>query len=402
MAGLRAVGAPFVLEGDFMSWQDELAQLDSALASGQISADEYRTRRDRVIAQASGQSAPEQPQQPQQGGAEPTQVFRPINPAQQPPQQGFSDRTQIVTGQGPVGDRTQVVGQGQGDADSTQIVPNMPPPHFPPPQAPPPWETHQPQQPNMAPPPWANEELPPEFGQQSWPRQGPEVFEEKSGGGGGKTVGIIVAVVLVLALAGGAVWFFGFKDSGGDDNQANNGGNTNQTEQQTTTTTTSKGPELPEGPFIELPGDEVLNRSLPIQEAVAAKQPTEKEAALLQSVGVSDVASYVTEEDGIRYGIWAFKIGEGGNAADVLNAMDQMYQQAKYELVDNANGVLVRKKSPTDQDTRTVMRAHYVTDGYMVRVEVYDKDPATADSAKVESEFNDLLPKETDEFPPAS
>src|SRR5262245_27964003 len=117
-----------------MSWQDELAQLDSALASGQISADEYRTRRDRVIAQASGQSAPEQPQHPQQqAGAEPTHVFRPVNPAQA---QGYEDRTQIVPGgqQGNGGDRTQVVGRGGGDADSTQIVPNMPPPQFPPPQ----------------------------------------------------------------------------------------------------------------------------------------------------------------------------------------------------------------------------------------------------------------------------
>jgi phage gp45-like len=54
----------------------------------------------------------------------------------------------------------------------------------------------------MTPPPWANEDLPPEFGQQSWPRQGPEVFEEKSGGGTGKVVGIIVAVVGLVAFGG--------------------------------------------------------------------------------------------------------------------------------------------------------------------------------------------------------
>jgi hypothetical protein len=374
------------LEGDFMSWQDELAQLDSALASGQISADEYRTRRDRVIAQASGQSAPEQPQQPQQGGAEPTAVFRPVQP---PPQQpGFEDRTQAVGV-----DRTQVV--GRQDADSTQIVPNVP--QFPPRQAPPPWETHQPQQQqNMAPPPWANEELPPEFGQQSWPRQGPEVFEEKSSGGSGKTVGIIVAVVLVLALAGGAVWFFGFKDN--DNNQAD-GNDTSQTQEQPPTTT-SEPPNIPEGPFIELEGDEVLNITVPMQDAVAANMPTPQEAALLNSVGVAEVSALITEEGegGLRRGIWAFKLGDGADPNNVLNAMDGLYQQAEFELVTDENSVLVRKKAAQNADDVTVWRAHYLTDdGYLVRVESYGKD-----SANVEAAFEELLQEETDKFPPVS
>jgi hypothetical protein len=376
------------LEGDFMSWQDELAQLDSALASGQISADEYRTRRDRVIAQASGQSTPEAPPQPQQQGGDPTQVFRPVNPQTQAP--AFGDRTQIVSGQG--GDRTQVV--GQGDADKTQIVSNNPVPQFPPRPAPPPWETHQPQQPNMSPPPWANEELPPEFGQQSWPRQGPEVFEEKSGGGTGRMVGIIIAIVLVLGLAGGAVWFFGFRDKGG--NQAGNGGGTSQSQSEKTTTTTSEKPNIPEGPFVELPGDEVLNHTFTIQEAIAQKLPAESEGPLMQSVGVSEIGGLVTDESGLRRGLWAFKLGPDADPARVLNAMDQLYQQAQYELTSQADGVFIRKLAAKNPGDPTVFRAHYLTDGYMVRVEVYGTD-----SANVESEFNDLLAKETKKFPPA-
>ncbi|MFL6119769.1 SHOCT domain-containing protein [Actinophytocola sp.] len=376
-----------------MSWQDELAQLDSALASGQISADEYRTRRDRVIAQASGQSAPEQPQQPQQQGGDPTQVFRPVNPQAQQP--AFGDRTQIVPGQG--GDRTQVV--GQGDADSTQIVSNKPVPQFPPRPVPPPWETHQPQQPNMSPPPWANEELPPEFGQQSWPRQGPEVFEEKSGGGTGRTVGIIVAVVVVLALVGGAIWFFGIRDKG--NNQADNGGGGTSQTQEKTTTTTSPPPNVPDGPFVELPGDEeLLNHTFSIQEAIANHQPAAGEPELMQSVGVAEIGGLVTNENGLRRGIWAFKLGNGADPAKVLNAMDGLYEQAKYELVKQDDGVLVRKLVTTDPQSGqqvTVFRAHYLTDGYMVRVEVFGPD-----SANVESEFTDLLAKETKKFPPAS
>ena len=370
-----------------MSWQDELAQLDSALASGQISADEYRTRRDRVIAQASGQSAPAQPQQPQ--GAEPTAVFRPVGP----PQQG--DRTQVVSGQGPGNEHTQVV--GRQDADSTQIVPNMQhqqQPHFPPPPPPPPWESQQPHPQAMTPPPWANEDLPPEFGQQSWPRQGPEVFEEKSGGGSGKVVGIIIAVVVVLALAGGAVWFFGFKDSG--NNQATDP--TTEQSQPETTKPKPPPPDIPEGPFLDLPGEKKFNRTVPMAQAVAEKAPTEAEAKLLQSVGVSEVSGLVTEEDGLITGIWAFKPGETGDPVAVLQAMDQLYQQAKYELISEENGVKVRKLAAAKPDDLTVFRAHYVTeDGYMVRVEVYGKD-----SANVESTFNDLLADETDEFAPVS
>jgi len=371
-----------------MSWQDELAQLDSALASGQISADEYRTRRDRVIAQASGQQAPEPPQ-PQQQAAEPTHVFRPV----QPPGPEAPDRTQIVSG-GQGGDRTQVV-SGQNDADSTQIVPGVQAahPHFPPPQPPPPWETAHPQQPNMSPPPWANEDLPPEFGQQSWPRQGPEVFDEKSGGGAGKVVAIIVAVVLVLGGAGAAIWFFALKDKGGSEAD---GGTTQEQTKEQTTSSKPPPPDIPEGPFLDLPGDKVLNRTVPIQQAVAEKLPTEMEAQLLQSVGISEVGGLVTDEDDLRRGIWAFKIGDGGDPNAVLTAMDQLYQQAQYTLVSDENGILVRKLAAAAPDKPTVFRAHYVTDdGYLVRVEVYG-----IDSANVESTFNDLIEEETDKFPP--
>jgi hypothetical protein len=369
-----------------MSWQDELQQLDSALASGQISADEYRTRRDRVIAQASGQSSPEPPAP--QPAADPTHVFRAVQPQDQ------ADRTQIVSGQQQVGDRTQVVPNRQ-DADSTQIVSGPPKPahpHFPPPQPPPPWETAHPQQTNMSPPPWANEDLPPEFGQQSWPRQGPEVFEEKSSGNTGKVIGIIVAVVLVLGLAGGAVWFFALKDKGG--NQADT-----QTSEQTQQPTTSKKPpppDIPKGPFIDIPGEKVLNRTVPMQQALTEKRPTEREAQLLQSVGVAEIGALVTDDDGLRRGIWSFKVGEGGDPQAVLTAMDQFYKAANYELVSEENGVLVRKLAAASPDKPTVYRAHYVTeDGFMVRVEVYGLD-----SANVESTFTDLLADETDKFAP--
>jgi hypothetical protein len=87
-----------------MSWQEDLQQLDTALAGGQISADDYRRRRDEVLAKASGgQSAqvppagpvgqPEQqpgtppPGVPQLGPPTPHPGLPQPMPYQQPPQQ---------------------------------------------------------------------------------------------------------------------------------------------------------------------------------------------------------------------------------------------------------------------------------------------------------------------------
>lgn len=377
-----------------MSWQDELRQLDSALASGQISADEYRTRRDGVIAQASGQQTPE-PQQ--SAGAEPTHVFRPVQPPQPGPDSG--DRTQIVPGvRPPVGDRTQVVSQ-DNSADSTQIVPGATTgggqPQFPPLQPPPPWETaHPPAAPHLSPPPWANDDLPPEFGQQNWPRQGPEIFEEKSSGKTGKIVAIIVAVVLVLGGGGAAVWFFALKDDGNDPQAGGGDNNTSQT-QSTEDDPSPPPPELPEGPFIELSGEEILNRDIPMEQALTDKHPTEPEAQLLESVGVAQIGALVHEEDGIRTGIWAFQMGPDGDPKVALTAMDELYQQALYELVSDQDGILVRMRPASSPEEPTVYRAHFVVDGgYMVRVEVYG-----VDAEAVESIFTELLDEETAKYP---
>ncbi len=197
----------------------------------------------------------------------------------------------------------------------------------------------------------------------------------------------------MLGGAGAAIWFFALKDNGGG-----GGGGTAQQTTEKSTSPKPPPPDIPEGPFLDLPGDKVLNRTVPMQQAVAEKLPTEMEAQLLQSVGISEVGGLVTDEDDLRRGIWAFKIGDGGDPNAVLTAMDQLYQQAQYELVGEENGVLVRKLAAATPDKPTVFRAHYVTDdGYLVRVEVYG-----VDSANVESTFNELIEEETDEFPPLS
>ncbi|MGX7823689.1 hypothetical protein ACTG9Q_01205 [Actinokineospora sp. 24-640] len=401
-----------------MSWQDELHQLDTALASGQLSADDYRVRRDALLSKASGQvGQPGQPQSPLQVQPQPqsplqapsqsqsqapspspenerTQFVAPVVlPPQNGPRPQEAERTQAVR-PGRHTDHTQVVGKHDSSADNTQIVPNsgLPPrPAYP---VVPPWETVHPGSVPQASTPWGGDELPPGFGQTGWPRQGPEIFAEPEKGKGGKIALIALAVVLVLGLVGAGVWFFGFKDS-----------DTAQPPPPAPTTTTKQEPVLPppnvpDGPFIEIAGREALNRTMTIEQALQRKLPTERESKLMKANGIVEVGGLVTEENGLRRGIWAFKVADGGDASAALVAMDALYEQAKYAKVASPEHpeVTIRKLASSGGDAPTVFRAHYVTDGgYMVRVEAFG-----ADAAKVETAFFDLLAEETGKFPPLS
>ncbi|MFC5285468.1 SHOCT domain-containing protein [Actinokineospora guangxiensis] len=384
-----------------MSWQDELQQLDSALAAGQLSADEYRSRRDALLSKAAGQSGPAQPppQQQQPPEAERTQYVQPITgppPGQHaggPPPGGQADRTQAVRPE-QHSDRTQVVSGHDASSDRTQIVSTShvappPPPNYA--ASPPPWESVHPTTGGAPSTPWGSDDLPAGFGNSGWPRQGPEIFAEPDKGKG-KVALIAVAVVLVLALAGGAVWFFGFS---GDDS-ADPG--------TPPPTTTSKQepvlppPNVPSGPFIEIVGREALNRTMTIDQALQRKLPTERESKLMQANGVVEIGGLVTEENGMRRGLWAFKVGDGKDASAALVAMDALYEQAKYEEVDSTDypDVVIRKLAAADKKNPTVFRAHYVADGgYMVRVEAFGLDAEGSEKA-----FFELLAAQTEKFPP--
>lgn len=64
-----------------MSWQEDLRQLDQALAEGRIHADDYRKRRDQLLATATGATTPQAAEQP---AASPF----PAQPPHQPPASG--------------------------------------------------------------------------------------------------------------------------------------------------------------------------------------------------------------------------------------------------------------------------------------------------------------------------
>ncbi|MDQ0378092.1 hypothetical protein [Amycolatopsis thermophila] len=223
------------LGGYRVSWQEELRKLDEELASGRLSADDYRVRRDQVLSSAVSysentpqpqQPAPPQPpaqpaqpqSQPADNSADSTQVIAPISPPQGTPQpQNFSaEPTQAVT--------PNWQARPPADPERTQYVANPSPPQgFPqvpasPPQGfpqsgPQPWNAPE----SDATPPWGGSDFPP-ISPVGGFAQGPEAFDDKpSKGGKGKIAWISVAVVVVLVAAGLTIFL---TTSGGDDEQA--------------------------------------------------------------------------------------------------------------------------------------------------------------------------------------
>ncbi|QUQ69920.1 hypothetical protein [Kutzneria sp. CA-103260] len=401
-----------------MSWQEELQQLDSELAQGRVTPEDYRLRRDQLLGVAQGQQPPQTPPggQPQQQPAEPQQPQQPAsspfgqpfrwqppanqqNQGQTPPETP-SESTQVMRpiADAPAGDsaeRTQVVRSTGDSAERTQVVPNTGG-FTPGPQTPPPWQS-MPQQ-GMPPQggpqeygaaPWSNE-LPPDFGKASWPLQGPEVFDSgKSSKNTGKIIAIAVAAVLVLGLAGGIYYF-----TAGQSHDAT----TTTSTTAKPTTTTSAPPPLPAGPFVQVPGKQVYNVNYSIADAVTNHVPTEQEVALLKNSGAIQVASVVTENNGMHEGIWAFQAGTGVDPKAILNAIDNFYALSKYQQVTSGipTGVVARTLAGTGPDGQTAFRAHYISNGYVIRVETYGPDAAGAEKA-----FRDLLKTETQKYAPA-
>lgn len=302
-----------------MSWQEELRNLDEELASGRLSADDYRIRRDQVLSSAVAYGDPSQ-QQVQQPGQAPQQQFQ-----QQPPQQPgqpIADSTQIIApvNQPQGGDnaeRTQVVSnwqQQQADPNRTQVVPPVasPPGGFPQqgPASPAGGFPQQPQQQHGYPqqqqpqqqgwteqdagPPWGGSDFPPisPVGSTEWVKQGPELFEDKPKGKGGKIA--IIAIVAVLVLAGlGVGGYFAF--SGGGDDPADPTAQPQQSKSQNQPPPSSAKPKTPEELlFDKIPeqsGDEDPKSGvIDVNQLVSIAGLEQGEVDQIVSAGVKQVA----------------------------------------------------------------------------------------------------------------
>lgn len=392
-----------------MSWQDELRRLDEELATGRISADDYRARRDQIMSAAvspGGEPAPAAPQP-----NESTTIMQPVKPPQDSGG-GDADKTQIVPGQDVnQSDRTQVVGGGwqaqapEGDdASRTQVVPGVPPqsqagaqgvrPAPPPPQGgfpppnQPPWQQEQQYNEELS-PPWGGQEFLPlaAAGTPDWARQGPEVFENEKKSGPGKVIGIIAIVVVLLGVAAGAYFMFRPDNTtAGDDTEET---------RPPASETTSEAPPEPEGPIAELPGNSVdMSDVDTFEKVVALNYLTDQEIALYQTGGATE-AVIARSKDGENNVI--VLITTMADAASAVTARDGLdTQQRDFGLIAREpaapTGVLASINEAASRGP--LIRAHYASGNFVVRIEVQGPDLES-----VNATFDELLEAQLERVP---
>ncbi|ATY15868.1 hypothetical protein CU254_39915 [Amycolatopsis sp. AA4] len=377
-----------------MSWQEELRRLDEELASGRLSADDYRIRRDQVLSSAVGQQDQPAPPPPSQS-ADSTQVIAPVSPPggfpqqqpqapQQPPADGGAERTQVVqswqTQQPPADagpERTQVVQPQQHQPQAHYSPPGgfpqgtaSPPAGFPQQQ---PWNAAESDQT----PPWGGGDLPPlgpSGGDSEWVRQGPEYFTDKPKKSNGKKIGAIVGAVIVLAgIAFGAYWLWG-RDSGG--------GGTEQTTAQHSQSSAAPKPPDPLG-VASMPGKaETHDDVTSFSQVDTLKYLNPQELSAYQAAGSSKVKFVVYHlEDGNVITLFLAQASSptaAKTAAEKL--MDVQVTNGAKRDTTAPNGVYATAIDPKEGQSAQ-SRGHYSHGNVIVRVEVSGK---VADQTKTD------------------
>ncbi|WP_370945959.1 flagellar basal body-associated protein FliL [Amycolatopsis sp. cg5] len=408
-----------------MSWQEELRNLDEELASGRLSADDYRVRRDQVLSSAvaygdSGQQqaqAPQQPQQqqyqqpqapqqnqqnqpsqqnPQQPNAESTQIIAPVSPPQGNPS---AESTQIVSSADVAPERTQVVNSWQqqqhADPNRTQVVPNSPAGGFQQPHSPA-GGFQQPQQYQQQPawnapdqdvaPPWGGSDFPPiaPAGSSEWVKQGPEVFEDRTGRGKGGKIAVIVVVALLVLAGLGVGGYFLFKPSG-ENTEAD------KTPAPAPTSQNSPPPK-PKSPSelllekIPNPSGEPdpKNNVLGVGQLVGTSVLEQGEVDLLTAAGVKEVAWKGSQKQPDEFGpqpakisIMVIPVGSPAGATELLKQL-RAYQAANgftlisEPLPEMPESVALHKKTG---DTSGIYRGTWVSGDNVIRVSIDQQFP---------------------------
>jgi hypothetical protein len=390
-----------------LSWQEDLRKLDSALAAGQISADEYRTRRDGLLKSAVSSATPAPAEPPSQ--SETTQFIPPIGAAK--PQPGL-DQTQIVPPALPVAgnpektqvvaghDRTQVV-QSNGDPDRTQHVAPVAQPYAPyggggqmrpPPSPPQGFQAQRPDQYGWNTPendprsPWGASNL---SGSPSWARQGPEVFDDVASSGGGKKKPMIIVAVLALVVAiGVGGYFLFFKDSGGSE-----AGPATQTQAPATPTEKPKdGLEI-----AELPGNTGVNPAYnTFADIEAATTLTEKENAVCKTAQAGKVRLATANlPEGVSALVLTMEMASAENATTASGGLVKL--QGDFGMKPYAGtapaGVTATQIDATGGGVAAI-RGHYVHGKTVVRVQA-----AGPDLTRISKAFDEILAAQLEALP---
>jgi hypothetical protein len=383
-----------------MTWQEELRQLDSALAGGELSANEYRKRRDEILAAASSA----QPPSPVLG------------PPETPPAAGAPDAeapnaaevTQVVsvdTGDSS-GEVTQIISDpaknGDNATEHTQIVA--------------PVVTEEPAaaqtqaQPNQQGQPAAWATLPPTHqsatsvgnfppvppqvaGPAVTPLDAQDLFTSNKSPQGPKPWLIVVAIVVVLAIAGGAVWWFGFRDSG-DSNTANPQ-DTSQGGEPTGST-----PEPVDITKIELPGEAAGNTGeMDIKRASELQVIAPSEATLLADAGATQLTYSGYADGNYRFLLYAYKSQSAAQAKELTGKILDVQKEIGFTdtTVDGIpDGVTLTTVSNKDA---AALRGVYTYGDTTIQLSVLQVP--VGDVAELHAQFQQAMTAVTDAAPPA-
>jgi hypothetical protein len=381
-----------------VSWQEELRKLDEELASGHLSADDYRVRRDQVLSSAVTQSESNSSPQTQheqaatpsaqgQSNADSTQVIQPLSPPQGFAQQGPGQ--QGVT-QDP--ERTQAVSNWQA-----QSPPASPASGFP--QQAQPQQPNQPQQvPWNAPdsdmsPPWGGSDLPPIHGGEpnSWVTQGPETFQETNRGGKGKVIGIALAILFLGGVALGAFLIWGTGNSQGEDPAAQPPASNGQANQ-----TVSPSPPPDSLPIAQMPGTPEFHDEIQtFDDVTAIDYLDQREIDLYEEADAAEARLLVQHlEDGSRAVVLLMKADSPASAEQASSDLGTLQEENGAKAVSGgepgvATTLYVQEGGPAQ------IRAHYSHEDIIARVEV--TSPAGAEAAK--AAFNKIIAAQLDILP---
>jgi hypothetical protein len=412
-----------------MSWQDDLRQLDQALAQGQVSADEYRKRRDQLLATASSGGAPQPVQPAEQAPVVPQEPNtpppgQPVQPPTPPPglelpQQAPQQQTpQQPPAGGPFAppfrwdtpDATQVVATGNDNNDNperTQVVSQQPsqfgqhtpesdrtqtlrPVAGPQSHPVPPWQAQQPQPSNPT-PPWGADDGPISMPNPTWLAQGPELFDAPAKKKG-KGVWIALVVVVVLGLGVGAFFLFGNK--GATEAGPEQTGQT-QAPPPVTTTTVKPKDDL-EVAKLDGNAEDVSN----ITTFADAEKKGFMEAPEYDIYKNGDPGktrmTIVTLPNGVKAYIFTAQMATAQNAVTTANALAE--QQVKFGLkvygdVPQGQGLLAHNLEKTGAPA--LFRVHYVHKTTVARIQV-----TGADADQVVSAFKTVLDDQLEALAP--
>lgn len=384
-----------------MTWQEELRKLDEDFSSGQISADEYRTRRDQVLSSAVAPGTAEQGDQP--GNAESTQMISPASPPQGMPQQPPeppADATQVVR-RDPAAEQTQAVPhwQAQQAQQGQQYYPQSPAGGFPQqqqhqggyPQQQPAWNAPE----QDVSPPWGGGEFPPIAppNDANWIKQGPEGyddFSEKSGGKTGKIVGAVLTVLLLAGIAFGAWWLWG------SDSSSTAGGGPTQT------TTATPKPTTPPPPPEKLPIAELEGTAEPYDAIKSFAQVpdlnylTDDEVKAYEKADAGEANFHVQNlPSGSTAVLLLTEVTDSGAAAEAIEKLrDIQVKNGAKKAKDAPEGILVTEYT-NSSDKSAQIRAHYVGENAIVRLEI--RSPKGLDEAR--ADFETVLNAQLDAIP---